>query len=299
MTKMSIKEKIVKVGDMPDYLSVLVYGRSGTGKTTFAGTFPRPLLLVDVKEQGSGSLAHEEGIEVLPLETWAEFEELYWYLAEGKHPYKTVVIDTVTQLQDLAVEKVLADEGKTLDSLITQSNWGAISKLMKSWLLSFRDLPMHVVFTAQDRVNDVEGFEDQLVPEVGPRLSPAVAGMLNAAVKVICQTFIHEQTVRGKDNKIKRTITYRLRIGPHPMYLTKIRQPKGYTIPHDLVDPTFELLLQVVNGTWVTDVQQAEDSAAVPPPEEISPGNDVAEKPPGNFVSQKKKLKIPRKNEQA
>lgn len=260
---MSITDKIIPVSDMAGPLSVLVWGRSGTGKTTFGSTFPRPILLVDVREKGSDGLAYEEGIDGLPLESWEELEELYWFLSENPDRYQTVIIDTVTQLQDLALEKVLADEGKTIDSPVSQSNWGSMSKMMKSWLLSFRDLPMNTVFVAQDRVNDVKGYEDQLVPEVGPRLSPSVAGMLCAAVKVICQTFIMEEVKRGKDNRIRRHITYRLRVGPHPLYLTKIRQPRGSPVPADIVNPSYSLLKKVVQGRWelaaADKVEEAED----------------------------------------
>lgn len=257
MATMAIQDKFLPVGEVPGHLSVLIWGRSGTGKTTLAGDFPKPLLLVDVREQGTDGLRNVPGIDVLPLETWDEFQELYWYLVSGEHSYKTVVIDTVTQLQDVAMEKVLKDDGKTVDSLVTQSNWGAMAKMMKSWLLSFRDLPMHTVFLAQDRVNDVQGFTDQMIPEVGPRLSPSVAGMLNAAVKVICQTYIQEDMQRGKDNKVYRVITYRLRIGPHPLYLTKVRQPKGCELPSDIVDPTFEKLEAIICGQYGQSAEEA------------------------------------------
>lgn len=261
---MAIQDKFLPVGEVPGHLSVLIWGRSGTGKTTLAGDFPKPLLLVDVREQGTDGLRNVPGIDVLPLETWDELQELYWYLVAGEHPYKTLVIDTVTQLQDVALEKVLKDEGKTIDSPITQSNWGAMAKMMKSWMLSFRDLPMHTVFLAQDRVNNVEGFADQMVPEVGPRLSPSVAGMLNAAVKVICQTFIQEDTRRGKDNRIHRVITYRLRVGPHPLYLTKVRQPRGCELPPDIIDPTFEKLNSIIQGRWGQPAEEAESADDAP-----------------------------------
>jgi len=270
---MAIQDKILPVGEIPGHLSVLAWGRSGTGKTTLAGDFPKPLLLIDVREQGTGGLINTPGIDIFPLETWEELQELYWYLSAGEHPYKTVVIDTVTQLQDIAMEKVLRDEGKTIDSLITQSNWGAMAKVMKSWMLSFRDLPLHTVFLAQDRVNDVDGFTDQMVPEVGPRLSPSVAGMLNAAVKVICQTFIQEDVRRGKDNRVHRVITYRLRVGPHPLYLTKVRQPRGCDLPSDIVDPTFEKLEAIIHGQWGQSAEGEES------------GDNASEEQPSNSPS--------------
>src|SRR5512139_789011 len=105
-----IESKIIPVNEVPVYLKVLVYGRSGTGKTTFIGTAPKPLLILDVREQGTTSIRSREDTFVLRLEEWDELEEIYWYLAgSGKDRFKTVAIDTVTPLQDLALKKVTGD----------------------------------------------------------------------------------------------------------------------------------------------------------------------------------------------
>ncbi len=89
---MPIKKKIVEVkppmefeniASLETMLAVLLYGRSGTGKTTIASTFPKPLLHIDVKEKGWDSISNVPGIKLARLETWEQFEEIYWYLEAG------------------------------------------------------------------------------------------------------------------------------------------------------------------------------------------------------------------------
>jgi hypothetical protein len=243
----NIADRIKPVSQSTDPMSVLAYGRSGTGKTVFAGTFPKPLLLLDIGEKGTDSIYNVPGVHVLKVESWVDFETIYWFLRAGKHEFKTVVIDTVTQLQKLAVESALEGDGKEKTSPMNKNLWGIASKMMVAWLINYRDLPVHTVFLAQDRntVEDGAAGEDQIIQEVGPRLMPSVAGTLNAAVKVIGQTYIKEYKKTTK-NGVEKIYSYRLRLGPHAYYLTKTRKIKEVTVPDSLANPTFQKLMDAM-----------------------------------------------------
>lgn len=238
--------------------SYVFYGRSGTGKTTIAGTFPKPMLFMDIKDQGTDSIADVEDIDVLEVKHWDDFEVAYWWLKKNPGKYKTIVLDTITQLQQLGVEKVLEDNDKDADragdwGVMTRREWGQVASLMKMWITNLRDLPMEVVLLAQDRLSDTESDdpENQLDPEVGPRLSPSVAAHLNAEVSVICNTFIRRKVtvkkVRGKKKEVART-QYCVRFGPHPVYVTKGRKPKGIKLPSVVIDPSYEEIVAILQG---------------------------------------------------
>lgn len=250
--------KIIPVADIPLNLKVLVYGRSGTGKTHFAGTAPTPVLVLDIKEKGTDTIRNREGVFVLPIETWQDFEEAFWYLDSNRGTEKfqggTIVIETVTQLQDLALEQVT---GGT-DGMISRRAWGEAAGLMKTWIMLYRDLPYNVIFVAQDRQTeseeDLEDADGMILPEVGPYVMPSVAKALNAAVGTIGQTFIRErlQKVKSKENpeaiKTRRVVEYCMRTGPHARYLTKLRVDPDVKIPDVLVDPSFNKLLELTKG---------------------------------------------------
>lgn len=244
-----IMDRIAPVAERPSFLSLLVYGRSGTGKTAFASTFPKPMLLLDIREKGTDTIAQVEGIDVLQVLGWDDIESVYWYLKSGKSKYKTVVIDQITQMQDLAMEKVRKEEGKEEFDLLSKKDWGAISGLMKTWLFHYRDLVeegINVVFVAHERstVSD-DSVEDQIDPSIGARLMPSLASAVNGAVSVIGNTFIREEFT-GHDKV--REVKYCLRIGPHAYYTTKIRRPVEFVAPEYIVNPTFEKVSRIIRG---------------------------------------------------
>jgi AAA domain-containing protein len=255
-----VLDKIVPVDELEPEVKVILYGRSSTGKTTLAATFPKPILFIDVSEKGTDSIRRETGIDVLRVEEWQDIEDAYWMLKSSKHKYKSIVIDTVSQTQDLAIKTVMADANQEVDSgavgnwgTMTKRQWGQVSTKIKTTMLNFRDLDMNVVFIAHDRVFNAEDEDDDagITPEVGPRLMPSVATTLNGAVSVIGNTFIREvikEIKIGKKTKEKRIVQYCLRIGPHAIYTTKIRKPRDIELPAIVIDPSYEQIVALTTG---------------------------------------------------
>lgn len=244
--------------------SFVFYGRSGTGKTTVFSTFPGRKLLLDVKDVGDDSLTGVEDIDVMDINSWDDFEMAYWWVKRNPKKYQSLGIDTMSQLQQLAIKKVLEDKGKDPEKAgewgsMTKQDWGAVASMMKVWIINLRDLPMQVGFIAQDRTFNV-GEEDEangLDPEVGPGLSPATAKALNAAVHFIGNTFIRRRVARVKVKKPEKgkspykeveKIEYCMRIGPNATYVTKVRKAKVITLPSVVVDPTYDRLMAIMNG---------------------------------------------------
>ena len=245
--------KVHAVSQLPQIMAALIYGRSGTGKTTLASTFPKPILLLDVREKGWDSVSNVPDLDIAEIESWEEFEAMYWYLSENLTKYKTIIIDQVSQLQDLALLKALKDQGKEPTDNPSQRTFGQAAGLMKTWLLNYRDLidrDIHIAFLAHDRTTEgEEGEDDQIDPSVGPRLMPSVASHLCGAVKVIGNTFIRE-TTEIEDKRKVRKISYALRIGPHSFFVTKSRTPVGSYLPRIIVDPTYDKVAAVMQGTF-------------------------------------------------
>lgn len=253
-----ISNRIVDLVDFEEPLIVEIYGRSGTGKTALLSTFPKPMLILDVKDHGSESAKSsslERGdIHVLSIECPGDMDEAHEFLLNNPGKYKTVGIDTLTGLQEMVLSDIKEKENKAQPS---QRIFGLVGEQIKSWILAFKELSTEgitPVFLCQDRMDnpDTEA-EDQLNPEIGPALQPGVAKFLNAAVKVIGHTYIQTRTEKvdnGKKIVKEETVEYRLRLGPNPFYLTKIRQPKGSPLPEFLVNPSYKDIKAITLGEY-------------------------------------------------
>jgi hypothetical protein len=246
---------------------VVLYGPSGSGKTTLAASAPKKMLYLDIKDEGTDSIADVKGVDVLEVGEWSDFEDAFWWLQKNSDAYKSVVIDTCTQLQTMAVEELKAGKkrsGKFAHKklgdfgTLTKQDWGDIAGLMKEWLTNYRDLTqlgMNVVFIAQHRtfnMDDDEGSNGELAPEVGPALSPSIAKHLNASVNVIGNTFIRERTIvkelkGGKKEKTKK-IEYCLGVGPSALYIRKVRKPKSVKLPDVIIDPEWDDIVELKQG---------------------------------------------------
>lgn len=263
-----------KASELSHSRSYVFYGQSGTGKTTLASTFPGPILLCDVRDRGTDSVVGVEDLDVTEIESWEDLERVYWFLKKHPKKYRTVIIDTMSQLQSIVVENVLAEKGKDAEDAggwgtMTQREWGDVAARIKPMIINLRDLPMDVVFIAQHRVFNLPSEEDEannaavLAPEVGPALMPSVGKFLNAAVSIIGNTFIRERTEKVKrmvknprNPKLKpkevideiKHIEYCLRVGPNPTYVTKVRKGREITLPDVITDPTYEKIMAILRG---------------------------------------------------
>jgi len=250
----------VRVSEIDRPCSWAIYGRSGSGKTTFAATFPKPILILDIRDQGTDSIADVKDIFVRSIDKWDEIEETYYWLKEHPTRFKTVVFDTVTQMQQLCMEHILTDKRKSTDragdwGTMTRREWGDVSGTMKTWITDFRDLPLEMVFLAQERVSttdeDEENPDNMITPEVGPAVIKSVAVTLNAAVSVIANTFIRQRRytkmINGKRVE-KQEPQYCLRIGPNPIYTTKIRKPKNIIAPAFIENAEYKDVIALKKG---------------------------------------------------
>lgn len=257
-----ISDRIHDVADVVRHRTFVIYGRSGTGKTTLAGSFPKPMLLLDVKDDGTDSIQDVKGVKVFDVTSFEDFELAFYHIERNAKKYKTIVIDTVSQVQQLAIKELMDNKtmkGRTAGDWgsMKKRDWGDVSALMKEWLINYRDLAslgLQVVFIAQDRsfnFDEEADDEQSVIPEIGPALMPSVMRVLNAAVQMIGNTFIRERFIKKEvAGKIKRTskLEYCLKVGPDPVYITKIRKPRSIEPPKLIVDPSYEDIVNIIKG---------------------------------------------------
>lgn len=248
--KSDIASRIKPLAETDLYLTMLAYGKSGTGKTVFSGSWPKPLLLLDIREKGHESIVDVDGIDLLPIERWSDLEEVYWDVLDKKDKYRSVVLDQLTAMQALGMQHLKDEKSMKPSEPFSQRAWGQLSGMMQTWIHNYRELysqGYHVCFNAHERLRDAEETDDErIAPSVGSNLMQSVSSFVNGAVSVIGNTFIRE--VVDKKEKTKE-IQYCMRVGAHAYYAAKLRRPvSAGPTPDVIVNPTFDKIIKLSRG---------------------------------------------------
>ncbi len=259
-------DRITPVSFEDEGIQVLLYGRSGTGKTTLWGTFPKPILAAVCSagrrpgELRSVMTPENKGkIFQVVLERSAELKELAEYAETHPRGFRTVVLDHLGGLESLVLKEILG-----LEELPPQKTWGLASREQygqctlqcKELLLSFLNLRLNVVLVAHERVFKGDDDSDVIQPHVSTALTPSLTGWVVGAMDYVGHTFLRQKfeiqirKIAGieKERRVPAGgVEFCLRTGPDATYATKFRVPGG-GVPDVIVDPTYEKILAVING---------------------------------------------------
>jgi hypothetical protein len=147
-------------------LKVLLYGKSGTGKTTFACSFPRPYIF----DFDNGMLS-QRGKDV-EFDTVTDYGSVGLQLSklESSCPYETVVLDSITTMQELHMNYILAQNGKKMP---TMNEWNILISNTTDLFMRLTALKRHLVVIAHEQL-----IQDEITGEVLYR--PIIAGKKTA-----------------------------------------------------------------------------------------------------------------------
>jgi len=110
------------VKDAPPIITIC--GDAGTGKTSLASTFPNAVVIR--AEDGLKSIPPAQRPDAFDLLKSADelWEQLIW-LGKEKHDYKTLIIDSVSRLEELFTAECLAKDGKAKTLNTAMGGYGA------------------------------------------------------------------------------------------------------------------------------------------------------------------------------
>lgn len=159
-------------------LVMIVYGKGGAGKTTFAASAPRSLIL-DF-ENGTKYLG-ERGIDVdvVRMKGWFNNNDIN-DLASMLRDHDTVVIDPLGEAMEKLIESptIKGKQYRQGDGSLTISGWGEVKKQMRNFIKWLRDSGKHVIIVSHvSEVNTDQGLEKRI--QVATKLSDEIPNMVD------------------------------------------------------------------------------------------------------------------------
>jgi hypothetical protein len=185
-----------------EFLKVMSVGNPGSGKSVFASTFPTPGYIFDFAR---GIITYRgldfdyDQFSMSPI-GWVEFEKalakLKTDMKEGK--YKTVIVDDLSGMTDLAMERSLQLDPKRNPSggPVWNTHYSMVKNLMEGRLRQIMDLDCNVVFIAHLNVikDEATGNIIGVEPMLTGQLSTKIPGYFN-------EVFYH--TVRKESGDLR------------------------------------------------------------------------------------------------
>lgn len=229
-------------------ISLLVHGPAKCGKTTLADTAPAPRLFLDVESGGSDFTRSKKtywdprsGKPPVDDGTWetavvyvrqpGDIEKAYEWLNAGQHPFRSVIIDSITEGQVRVIDKVSG--GGEMDL----KKWGKVLQEVGRLARDFRDLVTHPVKPLEAFVMVAATHR----PEGASKSTPLVQGKLRLFLPYLYDLMAYlSAPVRNPDG----TITRRLLTGPHPEYEAGGRFED--LLPYTIDNPNITDMLSVI-----------------------------------------------------
>lgn len=187
---------VLKAAKATSHVNILIYGKSGVGKTQLAGSADavpsmRKVLVIDV-EGGTMTLGHSyPDADVIRVKQWDQIAELYDILKAGNHEYNTVIIDSLTEAQKFNMSAVMAKrimereaKGEEQDPDVPDMRaWGKNIEQIRKFVRAFRDLEINTIFTAlvREDKNQRTGLLERK-PYLSGKLADEVAAFLDIVV---------------------------------------------------------------------------------------------------------------------
>lgn len=244
---------ITKPESRRDQVNILVYGESGAGKTILAGSADevpemRPVLLIDA-EGGTLSLdKHYPNVDVVRITSFQELQDLYDELHSGRTKYRTVILDSLSELQKLGMDHIMHVTSAGLMNLMPDGipglkEWGINTEQIRRLVRAFRDLDMHTIITAliKEDKNQRTG-----VVTMRPKLSGQLAAEIPGFLDIVAYMYVKNVQV-GDEIEAKRLLL----TSSTDMQVAKDRTGR---LPLIVEDPTMASIYGVLTQNPVTSI---------------------------------------------
>lgn len=228
-------------------VTFLVHSLAGAGKTTLGATAPKPLLIFDVETASR----YVKGVKkkwdplteappiydgtweicVINVNRWEKAVKAFEYLKSGQHNFKSIMVDSISELQGKAQEYIKGREQ------LQMQDWGRMLNAMAFFCKDLRDL-------AQDDPNIEALYITAMTKDYNGIFRPFLQGQVKDQIPywfdVVGYLYVEKYTKEdGTPGEYRRLL-----IGDADQYEAKSRVPN---LPPILDNPNIEFL---VNYIW-------------------------------------------------
>lgn len=185
-----------------DYITGLVYGKSGVGKTALACSSQQFRTFVFDVDSGiytakTFQRTVRANIHYEVIRSSDQFKEVYDWLVAHAQYYQLVVVDTATELQRIVLREY--EEVRNKGIIPDQQVWGATLNWMEHYAREFRTLPFHVLWTCHE-AGDKDSDSGRLYRR--PNFQGAFAGHYLKHFTWAARYFIHSEPSRDQSGRI-------------------------------------------------------------------------------------------------
>lgn len=226
----------------------IIFGPPGHGKTHFIGTAvfdarTCPIFILDfeggVEDVLEGLPGGPDGPDwyYIPVRSWDDFNDAFERVEKNEEGCEAVAIDSLSETHIFALMHLLEDPTirRDDDSMLRQDDYGKAMIQLRRLTRSFRDLPLHVFYTAhsKDEVVSKEGLVKMV--SLSGKLATEIPGMMTVVGYLAL-----DEDEEGKTQRV-------LLLQNYAKIRTKIRTPWGVEAPDEIYDPTLKDLMDALN----------------------------------------------------
>jgi len=140
-------------------IKALIYWPSGVGKTTFGGT-AKDVLFASA-ENWLLSVA-DKNVSFVEIKTLSDLQGLNNYLRTKEHNFKTLVIDSITEISDLIKSGIEKRTGRQMQI----QDWGQLGSDIEKIIKEIKDIDINVIVIAQEMIEKDSDKVQRIVPSL-------------------------------------------------------------------------------------------------------------------------------------